>query len=159
MLFRDHYEVTQDGEIYSYISNRWLKQSTSHYGYKFVNLLGAPTLIHRAVSLCYLPNPEGKKFVNHKDGNKTHNFVSNLEWVTNAENMKHGWSNGLMKRGSKHGQAKFSDEDIHEICRLISAGFSASEVAGIFGEPLNRNRVLDIRARRSWVHISKDYLW
>jgi len=159
MLYNDYYEITQDGEIFSYISNRWLKQSISHYGYKFVNLRGQPTLVHRLVALSFIPNPENKPFVNHKNGIKTDNCVSNLEWVTNEENMKHAWKSGLMKSGVHHGQSKFTEEQVHSICQMLSGGYSAQYISDNIGFTVSRARVLDIRARRTWKPIGAQYTW
>lgn len=67
------------------------------------SICGVKTSIrnHRAVALAYLPNPENKEQVNHKDGIKENNSISNLEWCTNSENQIHAIESGLKvpKRG------------------------------------------------------------
>jgi hypothetical protein len=95
---------------------RALAQSVEKNGYLMfsgtVNGVVFRERVHRIVAKAFIPNPENKPAVNHKDGNKQNNVVSNLEWVTNAENSAHAFSIGLLKPkpnsmpGNKNPKAK-----------------------------------------------------
>ena len=65
--------------------------------------------LHRAVAITFLKNPDNKLDVNHIDGDKTNNHVSNLEWATRSGNQLHAYANGL-----NHTPKKF-DEDTSKI--------------------------------------------
>lgn len=90
--FQD-YSITEDGKLRNDVTGKILKPKIDRYGYLTIGIYNKgikkyPT-IHRLVALTYIPNPENKLQVNHKDGNKLNNAVSNLEWVSNRENIIH----------------------------------------------------------------------
>lgn len=89
-----------------------------HSGYIYLRVNIDKYALHRLVALMFIPNTENKPFVNHIDGNKTNNSVSNLEWVTCAENNIHNHKTGLIKPFTrKVGQY---DLDMNEINRFDS---------------------------------------
>lgn len=59
-------------------------------------------LAHRLVAIAFLPNPNNLPCINHKDGNKINNCISNLEWVSYSENNKHAYLNNLKFPSTKN---------------------------------------------------------
>lgn len=72
-------------------------------GYLSVSLYDKKLAVHRLVAEAFIPNPDKKPQVNHKDGNKQNNTVSNLEWVSERENSLHSYYVLRNDRGSFHG--------------------------------------------------------
>ena len=111
----EDYIVTERGSVYS--PNKKLALGVGSHGYlTFVAGLDGTQLVHREVARRYLPNPENKRTVNHKDGNKHNNHVENLEWATDAENNQHAID--YLGRKPSRGRMKISDEDAAFIYNL-----------------------------------------
>lgn len=90
-----NYQISNDGRIYTTRFRKFKKAQTNADGYKIISLCNdnfrKTFLVHRLVAENFIPKIEGKDLVNHIDGNKINNHVTNLEWVTNGENVKHGY--------------------------------------------------------------------
>ena len=65
--------------------------------------------IHRLVATYYLDNPSNLPIVNHKDGNKTNNHISNLEWCTYSQNCLHSYAMGFSSQSHRMTKVKIGD--------------------------------------------------
>lgn len=120
------YLVSRDGRIKSLKANRpvILKPRINHDGYVWyilqINKKPHSLRAHRIVAETFIPNPENKSTVNHKDGNKKNNCVENLEWATREEQMQHAYQHALKKpvRGVLQGNHVLTEEEVREIRRI-----------------------------------------
>lgn len=90
--------VTKDGKVFK--DNTLLKPRLFK-GYLRVKINGSTHLVHRLVALTYIPNPENKPCVCHKDNNRTNNRVENLYWGTYKENTQQCIQDGRFKPGGR----------------------------------------------------------
>ena len=126
------YWIYDDGRLFSTKSHKFLSSRLNRKGYLCFQLTidsknnVRPT--HRLVALAFLSNPDNNKLqVNHKDGDKLNNHYSNLEWVTNDENMAHASRLGLRNQ-------KLTVQQRQEIVRLWRTGrYYQKTLAKMFG--------------------------
>ncbi len=136
------YVIYRSGYVYSVKSKKYLVFQINNRGYYMVDLfVGGKKhrkTVHRLVAELYLANPYKKPEVNHKDGDKSHNFESNLEWSTRKENGAHAYAKGLLKRPpSRSGEQvighKLSWDQVREIRDLHSLGTNNLMLGKKFG--------------------------
>lgn len=139
--FEGRYKINKCGEILSLEHSLWNgrcyrkipeKVLTWRYccGYAYARLFYTTrhfrqAYIHRLVAETFIPNPENKPTVNHKDGNKLNNNVDNLEWATHSENMQHAFKTGLNHSTKGH---KVSEETKRKISESLKG-----EKNGMYG--------------------------
>ena len=146
------YAIDTNGKIFSYpkspplgrpyLSFRCLKTRITRHGYEQVSLRlnnkNKLVYIHRLVAETFIPNPENKPQVNHIDGNKQNNHVSNLEWCTSRENQLHAYKMGLKTPSIRECYPTGADNCLSKKVRCIETGEIydsariASESLGLF---------------------------
>lgn len=156
--FEGMYQISNKGRVKSLkrSSELIMANVNTTFGYLRVKLLKNkkeyPFTIHRLVGLAFLPIIEGKTEINHIDGNKKNNNLSNLEWCNRSENMRHADKTGLriMLKGERNPKAKVTEE-IVRIIRNKRQGIFQSIIANEFN--LKQQTVSKIINRKLWPHI------
>lgn len=156
-----------------------IKQGKNNRGYHKIELykdgIKKTVLVHRLVALTFIPNPENKEQINHIDGNKSHNYIENLEWNTQSENMKHSFDTKLRepspvteeqkrkmaegrKRSNKIGSPKKVaqlDKDTEEVINVFNSIAEASRYINC-----NPSSIKDVlNPNKPYVKICKGYKW
>lgn len=155
--------------IISNYENKFMKTHEDAYGYQVITFYthGNPTgvntkgmKLHRLVMLTfhYFPGCEFYQ-VNHIDTIKYHNYDSNLEWCTQLENMRHARANGLFydRKGEEKYNASITNDEARIVCMKLQDRIPVPEISRETG--ITVHTIHNIKQRRNWTHISKDYIW
>jgi hypothetical protein len=112
------------------------------------------TYCHRIIAIAFIPNPDNKSEVNHKNGIKTDNRPENLEWVTPSENMKHCFEYGLKNnKGENQSQHKLTEVDVIDIRVRHLNGQGIRSIGRVYEDRCSLRNVRNIIDRKKWIHI------
>ena len=154
------YEVSTTGVV---TRNGKIIKTSLRAGYPFyiesIDSKKRSVHVHRKVAETYIPNPLNKPCVNHIDGNKENNHVSNLEWCTHSENMLHASKMGLLdyqrtrKTKNNVSARKITMTQANEIRSKYVSG-SRTHGAHALGREygLSPNAILDILKGKTYTH-------
>lgn len=116
------YQISNLGRVKSlprkgvFKQEKILKLERTKKGYLRINLsknnVSKKYLVHKLVANSFISNPYNFPQVNHKDGNKQNNFVDNLEFVTQEQNMQHAFNKGLIQR--KKGKENLKSKKVNQ---------------------------------------------
>lgn len=147
----EDYIITKNGEIINKHNNHKVKPQKNGKGYFRVSIGGKLLFVHRLVAEKYIPNPNHKSQVNHKDGNKENNYIDNLEWVTNQENRNHAVNNSLQICGEKCSWAKLNENDVIYI--LNNKELSSDELAKKFN--VSSRTIRNVKNGKTWKQLKR----
>lgn len=145
-LTLDDYEITKEGQVINKRNGHLLKPQPNGKGYLRVSIGGKLQFVHRLVAQKYVPNPENKEQVNHKDGNKLNNSADNLEWVSNQENRDHAVKNKLHLQGEQCPWSKLNWEKVEFIREHRE--MEDWDLVDLFN--VSRSTIWDIWEYRTW---------
>ena len=163
------YFINEQGQVWSTIRNRLLTQHLDSLKMYLTVLIGKfkgdrpkPKAIHRLMGLTWMGDPPGpigrtggKYCINHKDGNKLNNCLSNLEWVTVEDNAKHAWRNGLNTQvGETSTSSTLTSTKVREIRLRLVRGEFPVHISKEYG--VGKNCVEKLRMYVNWKHQDHD---
>ncbi len=163
-----NYMISSSGIVLNTKTNKTMGSIPNKYtGYRSVTIcqdgISHTFGIHILVAIYFINKPKVddniKLEVNHKDGNKLNNNVSNLEWVTRSENIQHAFRTGLNKAhpkiGIEHWNTKQTEETIHKICKMIQDGYNTFTIVKALN--VSKDLVNNVRNGNTWKNISSEY--
>ena len=115
----ENYLISENGDLKNTKTGKLLKPRYYRDGYMYYRLSKSrkeqnDIRIHRLVAKAFIPNIHNLETVNHIDGNKKNNHISNLEWMNRSDQLQHAYDLGLKKpmRGLSHSVAKATIEQV-----------------------------------------------
>lgn len=157
-IIYENYTINEDGEIFNRY-NKKIQPVDNGKGYLVVGLTyknkRVTKAIHRLLAEAFIENPFQLSDVNHIDGDRRNNSLSNLEWLSHGDNIKHSYN--LQNRsatGSNNANCKTIEETVFQICKYLEEGIKPSKIRDL---GFNYTLIRSIKCKKIWKHISKNF--
>lgn len=158
---KDKYAITEDGKVWSYSINNFMKTSIDKDGYETVSLLNSTGGyshfgIHRLLMIAFKPCENMEELtVNHIDGNKKNNNLNNLEWLTSQENTHHAWITHINNNiGQFHHNAKITEDIAKDLIELGKIN-TPYKIIHIKYPQVSKNMYYAIKHNRTWKYLPR----
>lgn len=162
--YENYYQISNYGNVKTlygrYKQCVFKKPFVRKDGYVVINLIKdkkqTTFYIHRLVASHFLVanNPEDIE-INHIDGNKQNNTLSNLEWCTSSQNSLHSYSTGLSKKGSDRPSSKLTEEHVRSIPSLLRDGYTIKRISKEFN--VSTTAIHHVLTGRSFGYLNIDF--
>ena len=154
----NNYYITKNGDIFNK-HNKKITPVDNGRGYLIVGLTfeGKRIIkaVHRLLAEAFIDNPNNLSDVNHIDGDRRNNSLSNLEWLSHGDNIKHSYSLGnRCAKGSNNANCSTTEETVITICGYLESGLKPCQIRDL---GFNYSLVRGIKNRKRWCHISCNF--
>jgi hypothetical protein len=155
------YRIDKKGNIFSDKIGGYKTHQSDKDGYSVVTLTSGKMRrtfkIHRLLAIYFIPNPQDKPLVNHKNGIKNDNRLENLEWCTHKENVQHAYDAGLQEgiKGERNANSKLTKQDVIFI-RHWHNKHKLADIAESFN--VSKSLICKVVYRKCWTHLSEGQL-
>lgn len=157
--YEKEYTIEENGAVTRIESQRVIQPSINKQtGYLYVSLwknnIGKTYSVHRLVAQVFLPNPQNLPVINHIDSNRINPHKDNLEWVSQADNIQHGYDFGFM---TQEEVKNFNDFELDLILRSVLAGESLTSIATKNSVGLSRLSI-NVKNKAKELSLLQEYL-
>lgn len=152
VVYESNYVVFDNGMIFNLHGER-MRGGINKSGYRHGIVNGKNRDYHKIIADCFVPNPNGLRDVDHKNGDKLDIRAKNLERVTHSENVRRAYETGLNQKqcGENHHAHKLTKEEVEYIRSVYSKRdpeYSATALARKFG--VDRTTIRDVVCGKTW---------
>lgn len=150
------FTIGEDGSVTNETNGKTLKGTSISTHNRYVKIhLDKFYPLHRLVAIHFIPNPDNLPQVNHKDGDRMNNSVSNLEWCSSSDNVSHAYRTGLKtNHGEKNPFRKLTESEVKDIWALRHSGLTARQIKERLNLEVTISCIKLVRSGKAWASVT-----